>query len=125
MRVTGKKGDMFDNLDTLRLPDNMVVEARVEPRKVRNRRKKFVLVPWPWIEKLAGTTGHTHQLALRLLYQHWMQGGGGPIKLPNGMLEYDGVSRQSKWRALADLERRGLVIVERRAGKSPLVRLIG
>jgi hypothetical protein len=120
MRV---RGDVFDNLETLRLPDGVVVKAKVEPRKVRKRRQKFVMVPWTWIEKLAGATGHTHQVALYLLYLHWKQNGGGPLKLPNGMLKYDGISRQSKWRALADLERRGLATIERRPGKSPLIRL--
>ena len=33
---------------------------------------------------------------------------GLPIKLASGMLKIDGVSRQSKCRALRDLERRGL-----------------
>jgi hypothetical protein len=120
MRV---RGDVFDNLETLRLPDGVVVKAKAEPRKVRKRRQKFVMVPWTWIEKLVGATGHTHQVALHLLYLHCKQNGGGPLKLPNGMLKYDGISRQSKWRALADLERRGLATIERRPGKSPLIRL--
>jgi uncharacterized membrane protein len=39
------------------------------------------------------------------------------------MLKIDGISRQSKWRALNDLEQRGLIVVERRRRRSPLVRL--
>jgi len=46
------------------------------------------------------------------------------VKFPNGMLGIDGVSRRSKWRALNDLERRGLITVERRPGRSPIVRLL-
>ena len=42
-------------------------------------------------------------------------------QLANGMLKIDGVSRASKWRALAELERRGLISIERRSRKSPLI----
>jgi hypothetical protein len=52
---------------------------------------------------------------------HW-KGNGAPIKLSNGMLEIDGISRQAKWRALTDLERLGLIQVERRPNRSPIVR---
>jgi hypothetical protein len=40
------------------------------------------------------------------------------------MLKIDGVSRQSKCRALRDLERRGLITVEWWPKKSPIVRLM-
>jgi DNA-binding transcriptional ArsR family regulator len=40
------------------------------------------------------------------------------------MLAIDGVPPTSKRRALRDLERRGLIIVERQSRKSPIVRLL-
>ena len=46
-----------------------------------------------------------------------------PRKLANGMLEIDGISRWSKWRALPELERRGLVVIDRRRRRSPIVTL--
>ena len=81
------------------------------------------MVPWSWVERLNGATGQTYRVALILLYMSW-KSRGAPIKLPNGMLEIDGVSRQSKWRALADLEQRGLITVERRPRRSPIIRLL-
>ena len=39
----------------------------------------------------------------------------------NGMLVYDGISHDSKYRALKDLERRGLITVEWRPKRSPIV----
>jgi hypothetical protein len=101
-----------------------IAESRaVEPEKVRERRKHFVRVPLVWRERLNGATGHTILLALDLLYLHW-KGHGAPFKLPNGMLKFDGISRQSKWRGLNDLERRGLIAIERRPNRSPNVRVI-
>ena len=96
--------------------------AAFVPKKISKRQQHFVQVPMAWVERLRGASGQTHQVALHLLYLHWRN--KGPVKLPNGMLELDGISRYSKWRALADLEKtRGLITVERRPNKSPIVRL--
>ena len=89
---------------------------------MQRRRQHFVRVPWSWIERLSGAIGQTCLVVLHLLYLHW-KGRGEPIKLANGMLRIDGISRQSKWRALGDLERRGVIVVERRRCRSPIVRL--
>jgi hypothetical protein len=117
--MTGDADNPFD-LDRLRF-DPAEVPATT-PKKIGKRKEHFTMVPWTWIERLNGATGQTYRVALFLLYQHW-KGKCEPIKLPNGMLKIDGVSRQSKWRALADLERRGLIAVERRPSRSPIVRL--
>ena|SRR5271168_1426950 len=89
------------------------------PRPVRPCSDDLAWQPWRWVEKLKGAASQTWYLAHHLLYLHW-KGGGEPIKLANGMLEFDGISRQSKWCALGDLERRGLIMVERRPSDPPL-----
>jgi len=53
-------------------------------------------------------------------YLHW-KSRGKPFKLANGMLVYDGISHDSKYRALKDLERRGLITVEWRPKRSPII----
>jgi DNA-binding HxlR family transcriptional regulator len=122
MRVTGKKGDLFDDLGALRLPGDMAVETRVRSRKERKRRETFVQTPWKSIEKMRGVD-HTWSVLMYLQHLSWKQ-GGGPIKLANGMLEMDGISREAKRRALRELERRGLITVERHPRKSPTVRMV-
>jgi hypothetical protein len=102
----------------------MIDQRRVAfvPKKIRKRHQHFVQMPMWWVERRRGASGQTHQVALHLLYLHWRN--KGPVKLPNGRLEIDGISRYAKWRALADLEKkRGLITVERRSRKSPIVRL--
>ena len=77
------------------------------PKKIRRRRKQFVQIPWIWIERLAPSrSANTYRVAVTLLYLHW-KGNGDPIKLANGMLAIDGVSRSSKGRALDELEQLG------------------
>jgi hypothetical protein len=99
-----------------------MIERGFVPRRISKRQQHFVQVPWFWVERLPGATGHTYLVGLHLLYLHWKT-HGRPVKLPNGMLKIDGVSRQSKWRALRDLEKRGLIVVECQRRKSPIVRL--
>jgi hypothetical protein len=93
------------------------------PAKIRKRNEQFVKLPMWWYGKLAGSptaTRTTILIAIYLVHLHWKH-SGKPFKLPNGMLGYDGISRHSKWRALKELERLGLITVERRRKKSPII----
>jgi hypothetical protein len=113
---------MNDPLDlkNLRLPEGIAIT----PRKIAKRRQCFVQVPWALVEALRGVSSQTWYVAMYLAHLNW-KNGAAPIKLANGMLEYDKVSRATKWRALAELERRELIFIERRPGKSPLITLGG
>jgi hypothetical protein len=116
--------DPFD-IKQLRIDPAKLATPHV-PAKIRKRRDQFVQVPMWWIEKLGESplaSGATHQVACHLCYLDW-KNRGKPFKLPNGMLKYDGISRQSKWRALADLERRKLIAIERRRSKSPIIHFL-
>jgi hypothetical protein len=113
-----------DPFDGLALTDDPIRERlAVVPRKIAKRREKFIMMPVTWRERLSGATGNTILVALDLLYLAWKAGKGEAVKLPNGMLKHDGVSRHSKWRALHDLELRSLITVERRPKRSPLIHL--
>jgi hypothetical protein len=94
------------------------------PTRLRKQRAGFTKFPNAWKEKLVGCHGNTYHVALTLLYKYWRQGSHNPIKLPNGMMGIEGFSRHAKYRALNNLERRGLVTVQRRRRKSPLVALL-
>lgn len=91
--------------------------------KIKKRRQHFVMFPMSWDERLVGATGQTYRVAVILHYLRW-RNHGAPVKLTNCELELHGVSRQSKWRALGELERRGLITVERRPRRSPLIHLL-
>lgn len=94
------------------------------PRKIQKRRQHFVMVPWSWVERLKGVkSAQTYRVALLLLYMNW-KGRGTPIKLANVTLETDGVSPRTKWRAVNELERLGLISVEHRSRRSPIIRLL-
>jgi hypothetical protein len=82
-----------------------------------------VMVPIRWKEVLGAkprARNTVYDVALHLLYLHW-KNHGKPFKLPNGLLRYDGIDRFTKWRALGDLERRGLIRIRRRSTRSPII----
>ena len=90
-------------------------------QKARKRRQPFVMVPWTWIERLAETSSaNAYRVALHLLHRHW-KNNGQPFLLANGVLAAAGVTRFAKWRALAELERLGLISVERRTRRTPRI----
>jgi len=94
------------------------------PAKIQKRNEQFVILPMWWYERLKApvATGLTCLLAFHLLHLNW-KNRGKPFKVPNGTLRYDRINRFAKWRALADLERRGLITIERRRRKSPIIQV--
>jgi hypothetical protein len=125
------ENDPYADLKQHRLPPEMVADllkraevgaSTFKPHKIKTKRQKFIQVPWTWFECLQDAPGRTIVVALTLLWLHWRH-NGEPIKLGNGATGIVGVNRYSKYRALAHLERRGLITVERRPRKSPRIRL--
>lgn len=88
------------------------------------RREPFVLVPLSWIAAAAEAThSPTTVVLIELLYASW-KAHSPTFPLPNGQLRKLGVSRETKRRILRDLERAGMILVERRNRKTPIVTLV-
>jgi hypothetical protein len=92
---------------------------KLREQQHRRRQQNFIMVPLWWADRLERATGQTYQVALTVLFEAW-KAKGAPIKVGNDKAG----SRQSKWRALTELERRGLIRIERRSKKVPLVHLV-
>ena len=93
-------------------------------KRLQRRQKQFVMVPWTWVERL--TKAHhigSYKVALYVLHLNWKR-SGQPFALPNRALEGLGVNRWSKWNALRELEQLGVIRVERRPRKSPIITVI-
>jgi hypothetical protein len=113
------KDDTFD-LSRFAPPPEMVGAAK--PRREAKRLVGFIRMPWGWANALASNDagGKVWAVACHILYETW-RANGQPIKVPNGMLAHSGVSADAKVKALRKLERLGLVSVEWRVRKSPIV----
>jgi hypothetical protein len=83
---------------------------------------KFIKVPKMWEVVLAEKRANAsvYRLALYLLDQAtWNEN----VALGNGALEKRGVNRWAKWRALEALRKTGLIAVEHRTGKTPVIKV--
>lgn len=116
--------DPHADLKQHRLTPEKLAQLAVVPRQIKRRRQQFVMVPWVWAEKLA-TVRYiaTYRVALHILYRHW-RGRGEPFTLSNGAMLMEGVSRWQKWRALGELEKLGLITIERRQRKTPRITVL-
>jgi hypothetical protein len=115
-----------DSVDwgNLALPPQPV--AAMSKAKVAKRSAKpFTKFPHTWKQRLADIHAHgnTYRTALHLLHRFW-QTGNRRLVLANVALGQEGVNREAKRTALRQLERAGLVLVERRSRKSPIVHLL-
>jgi hypothetical protein len=117
-----KNDDPFD-LDGLRVnPGDATLMPSAE--RAARRKRQFIKVPLVWADRLGAVRRvATFKVALRLLRLHFRD-HGQPVRLGNLALVLDNVSRRQKGLALAELERLGLVHVERRPRASPVVTAI-
>jgi hypothetical protein len=86
--------------------------------------KKFVKFPEMWRVQLAGirANGCAYRMALHLLERaHWMSPGNRQVTLSTTSMRKLGVNRQGKRSALQQLRKAGLIAVEERPKKSPIV----
>jgi hypothetical protein len=124
-----KDDDPFD-IENLRLrpeqaaamAEAAVKQERAQPK--RRSREPFTKFPHSWEARLMKAMRiSSYRIALHLLYLHW-KSTGRPILLSNVALARKGVTRQSKWNALAELTRLGLIKIEKRSRKSPVIRIL-
>lgn len=114
------KYDPF-NIEGLKLSAEQL--RAITPKKIRKRRERFAMVPLMWLERLGrAKRAKTSLLAIHLCYLHW-ENKGEPFKLNNGMLRVCGIERRAKWHSLEELERLGLVTVERHRKRAPLIKI--
>jgi hypothetical protein len=116
----------YVDLKRHRLTPEMARLSATSSRQDTAQRKQqhFVKVPVLWVERLAKARHiATYRLALHLLYRSW-KAGSHSVALPNGPLIAEGIARGTKWRALRELERLGLVAIERRQRKAPRVSVL-
>jgi hypothetical protein len=119
MHNNGAGVSIFDDLASL----STAMEKAVPSAPNRKRwQRRYVAIPWAWVTALQTTQrACTYKLAIALLYESWKRGGGQPVVISNAFAARGGVGKRAKWRALSELERRGLVRVERGAGRAPRV----
>jgi hypothetical protein len=102
----------------------MRATRKQSPGTLKKGREQFAKVPLCWAQRAAAATetpqAYVWVWLMRLKYEH----GSTTFPLPNDRLKRAGISRKTKWKALTKLEAAGLIQIERRGRKSPLVTLL-
>jgi hypothetical protein len=91
---------------------------------VNLKKDPFVKVPLWWMkEATAATRTPKALICIELLYISW-KNRSASVPMSNGRLAKLGISRETKRRALLQLEAAGLVTVDRHRGRAPVVTLV-
>jgi hypothetical protein len=112
----------IDHDHRLRLRITGKLEPRLGAKAPPPRRGGFIAVPYGWEYRLreAKRGAVVYPVALYILRRDW-ETDRAPVKVSNVAMERLGLSRQSKWRALKELEALGLIHVQEAYGKNPVV----
>jgi hypothetical protein len=116
-------------IERLRVDPALMQQVLLEQQQARKSKRKewqrhCTMIPRAWeLRLLQAKRISTYRLAIELLYLHWY-GKGKPVIVSGKVAEAVKISARSKWEALAELERLGLIEVNRKPRKSPRVVLL-
>jgi hypothetical protein len=121
-------GAPFD-IESLKLAPGLAAKAaarrETSPPK-RSHRSEFVMLPVAWMRRLRDAQfPATWPIAVHILFEHWKLSGRRHVRVSNALASAAGVAPRTKRRAVRELERLGLIRVERAPKKSPLVVELG
>jgi hypothetical protein len=117
--------DTFDP-ERFKLTAGAVGKARPKNRLPRHKACERFLrgpIPWHWLEAAGRLPGKTLHVAIAL----WLLAGikrGRPAKWEPATAATLGVERHAAYRGLAALEAAGLIAVDRRNGRCPVVTML-
>jgi hypothetical protein len=98
-------------------------EGKAAP-PAQDKKGRVVVVPFSWRQRLKGRKHWaTWDVVHHLFHLDW-KAGGRPFKVTNPGLAEWGVSRGAKTVVLASLEAAGLIRMEGRDGRSPMVTIL-
>ena len=103
--------------------DPALMQRVLEQQARKSGRKEWqrlcTVIPREWeLRLLEAKRVSTYRLAIELLYLHWY-GKGKPVTVSSKVAKAAKLSVRSKWNALAELERLGLIEAGRGPRKSP------
>ena len=114
------------DINQLSLPNSKDIDEIKSKRPPHHKQgEKFLKgpIPWNWLKKASQQSGKALHVAIAI----WFLAGierNRTVNLPNRVVTALGVSRFAKGRALKELERAGLVTVERTEGCNPRIKIL-
>jgi hypothetical protein len=127
------KDELFDPLNGDPLDDPPAAsvpkpKSKPKPKPKPGWKRHYTAVPDVWVRRLhKAKRVSTYRLAHELLYLHWKaktEGKDEDIVVADEVAKMAGISRASKFNALAELEQLGLIRVTREPGRAPRAELL-
>ncbi len=112
------------DVERLRLQSTTTLSASRPPQRLR-KGERFLKGPIPlsWLETAAALPGRSLHAGIALWYAAGlMRSNSVPLSNISGLRF--GLDRNAKYRALSWLEKAGLVAVERKLGRTPVVTIV-
>jgi hypothetical protein len=112
------------SLEKLRADPALIEQVLAEQQQARKSKQKewqrhCTVIPRMWeLRLLQAKRIGTYRLAHELLYLNWY-GKSAPVIVSGKVAKAVKISARSKWEALAELERLGLIEVDRKPRKAP------
>jgi DNA-binding transcriptional ArsR family regulator len=115
----------FEKLADWQIPTRPVPTVVEGVRKARKVRGEYLRGPIPlsWLTRACELGGSSVKVALAVWFAKGVQ-GGDVVRLTSPLLVRFGVSPKAKLSGLNALEESGLIAVERRVGRNPLVTIL-
>lgn len=103
-----------------------IYEQRQRMRQKARIRKRFIKgpIPVPWMAKAFSLTPSAEKCAVALCYQRGLY-RKDEFKIEPARFRELGIDETARRRGLNELERAGLISLQKRASKTPVVKLIG
>lgn len=121
---------MTIDTDKLSLAGKQLKNQPLPARKVPIQRKQLIKgyflkgpVPLAWLSKAARLPGKTSEVAIVIWFLSGMK-KTSIIALSNKILNRFGVDRFAKYRALKQLQKESLILIEQDKGRSPLITIL-
>jgi len=110
-------------IEKLRVDPALMQQVLLEQQARKSKRKGWqricTVLPRTWeLRLLDAKRVSTYRLAIELLYLHWYD-SGKPIPVSSKVAKAAKLSVRSKWNALNELVRLGLIEVDRKPRKAP------
>jgi len=107
--------------------NNLTGEIKCIPECVQKRRNGEFLkgpIPLAWLTEAAKLPRNTFVLGIAIWFASGVQKTQEGIKLTQAVVARFGLDKMAKSRGLRALESAGLVLVDRRPGKNPVIRIL-
>lgn len=111
------------NIEQFRLTEPMAIQRNRKPKRVSSQLFLRGPIPINWLEQAAKLSASCFMVGVCLW---WIRGleSGAPVKLTRTRLSrFNLKNRNTVSRALRKLETAGLISVERKCGRSPIVQI--